>query len=118
AQAAQTRQQEPPVTDTESLFTDNDSEEQEVRTKRKIRFQYRNSRPMSVSVLGEFSDWEPIPMEKGANHTWTAVVEIEPGEYLYCFDVDGNLIPDPYNSNLRILSGNEKRSLLKVKPLP
>ncbi|MFH1378853.1 MAG: glycogen-binding domain-containing protein [bacterium] len=88
------------------------------KTTRKIRFEYRNSKPRQVSVLGEFSDWEPIPMEKGENHTWSAVVEITPGDYLYCYDIDGRLLPDPNNRNLRILSGDEKRSLLTVKPLP
>lgn len=87
------------------------------KTKRKIRFQYRNSRPREVSVLGEFSDWEPIPMEKGENYIWSATVEISPGSYLYCYDVDGRLIPDPNNPNLQILSGNEKRSKLTVKPI-
>lgn len=87
------------------------------KTKRKIRFQYRNSRPREVSVLGEFSDWEPIPMLKGKNHTWSATVDISPGSYLYCYDIDGRLIPDPNNPNLQILSGNEKRSKLTVKPI-
>ncbi len=83
---------------------------------RKIRFQYRNSKPRQVSVMGEFNDWEHVTMVKGKNHTWSAIIEIKPGDYLYCYDVDGRLIPDPNNPNLRILSGKEKRSLLKVKP--
>ena len=85
---------------------------------RKIMFQYRNSVPREVSVMGEFSDWEPISMTKGKNHTWTVSVEIAPGSYLYCYNVDGNLKPDPNNPNLQILPGNEKRSQLTVKPLP
>lgn len=87
-------------------------------SRRKIMFTYRNSRPRQVSVLGEFNDWNIVQMKKGKNHTWSAVVHIKPGEYLYCYDVDGRLIPDPNNPNLRVLPGNEKRSLLTVKQIP
>ena len=43
----------------------------------------------SVSVRGGFNDWGETPMEQGDDGTWSAVVELEPGEYEYKFFVNG-----------------------------
>ncbi len=43
----------------------------------------------SVSVLGDFSDWQPIPMAKQGK-TWVARVPVQPGLYHFGFLVDGD----------------------------
>jgi len=43
-----------------------------------------------VSLVGSFSEWEPIPMSDD-NHDgiWTAQVPLAPGRYEYAFIIDG-----------------------------
>ncbi|MFW6200129.1 MAG: glycogen-binding domain-containing protein [Gemmatimonadota bacterium] len=40
------------------------------------------------SIAGDFTDWEPIPMEEDGDH-WTAVFQLEPGVYRYAFRAPG-----------------------------
>jgi hypothetical protein len=84
--------------------------------KRKILFQYRNSKPQQVALEGDFTR-AAVPMVKGENYTWSVYVEITPGEYMYNFIVNGKSIADPNNPHVRMLPGNQKKSLLIVKPL-
>lgn len=82
-------------------------------SKRKILFQFRNSKPKTVEVAGDFNDWAPILMSKDPASNWTASLEIAPGEYTYNFLVDGVPIRDPNNPKTK-----DGRSLLVVKPIP
>lgn len=55
---------------------------------RAVTFRVRAPRARSVSLLGDFTAWEPVPLarEDGA---WTATVALEPGIYHFGFMVDG-----------------------------
>lgn len=85
-------------------------------TLRKILFQYRDSVPKRVAVLGDFNQWTPQAMKKNQNHNWALALELKPGEYAYNFIVDGKMIRDP--SNRKVKKANQKilSSLLIVKP--
>jgi 1,4-alpha-glucan branching enzyme len=67
----------------------------EVPTKQTFRF----SAPAAMSVLlvGDFTHWQQrgIPMRKGKDGIWTAVVSLAPGKYNYRFIVDNEWQDDP-----------------------
>lgn len=50
-----------------------------------------------VFVAGEMTNWDDgkKPMERGADGTWRATLDLEPGEWLYKFVVDGKWLQDP-----------------------
>lgn len=80
---------------------------------RRIRFSYRNSKPLRVEIIGDFNKWQPQAMTRGKNFEWYATFPLRPGEYTYNFIVDGKVIRDPNNPR----TASEGRSLLTVKPL-
>lgn len=52
----------------------------------------------SVSLVGDFSDWDAtrIPMQRASNDgAWSVTVPLRPGRYEYQFDVDGKRLTDP-----------------------
>jgi 1,4-alpha-glucan branching enzyme len=53
----------------------------------------------SVYLAGTFNDWDPTvqPLMKGDDGLWRTSIELEPGEYVYKFVVDGTWIEDPGN---------------------
>lgn len=66
-----------------------------------------NAKTDYVAVVGNFSNWVEIPLEKQANNTWAITKTLEPGDYYYSFVVrDLTVSPnvekrnDPLNSNL------------------
>ncbi|MFH1282392.1 MAG: glycogen-binding domain-containing protein [bacterium] len=83
---------------------------------RRILFTYRNSKPSKVSIAGEFNDWKPAPLIKGANHTWSLSLPLKPGNYLYGYFADGNFIPDPNNPNVEETPNGKKCSFITIKP--
>ncbi|MFH0948130.1 MAG: hypothetical protein V1833_03935 [Elusimicrobiota bacterium] len=83
--------------------------------KRKIAFRYRNSKPKTVFLVGDFNKWnkKANPMKQGQNFVWETMVLLSPGEYRYAFVVDGKRINDPNNKKtVRLKRG--KASVLKV----
>lgn len=84
---------------------------------RHIGFAYRNSKVKKVEIIGDFNDWNPAPMKKGANHTWAISVDIVPGDYAYNFVVDGKPVRDPNNPKVCNVGRGFPNSYLKVKPL-
>jgi len=77
--------------------------------KRRQSFTYHAPAAISVQLAGDFTDWDknPIPLQKRADGTWHAMVELAPGAYRYRFLVDGGwhddpecttFIPNPYGS--------------------
>ncbi|MBI4396488.1 MAG: hypothetical protein HY548_05295 [Elusimicrobia bacterium] len=83
------------------------------KTTRHILFTYRNSKPSRVDLVGDFTNWEPKPMKKGANHVWSVSADFLPGDYTYNYVVDGKVVRDPNNPR----TAAEGRSLLTVKAL-
>lgn len=52
----------------------------------------------SVSLVGDFSDWDAarIPMQRASEDgAWTVTIPLKPGRYEYQFDVDGKRLTDP-----------------------
>lgn len=84
-------------------------------THKNILFQYRDSIPKTVSVVGDFNDWDPEPMTKSKTHAWTLSLQLEPGEYAYNFVVDGRLIRDPSNRKSKSAGQRIASSLITVK---
>ena len=54
-----------------------------------------------VFVAGEMTDWDSgkKPMQRDADGTWHATLDLEPGEWLYKFVVDGRWLQDPATSD-------------------
>ncbi|NMG18790.1 alpha-amylase family glycosyl hydrolase [Brasilonema bromeliae] len=71
----------------------------------------------AASLIGSFSDWEPIPMEKGDDGYFRTTVELEDGAYQYKFRVQSKSwffepdqwvdVTDPYATDIDELSGKD-----------
>lgn len=83
--------------------------------KRKILFQYRDSIPKRVSIIGDFNQWSPQLMKKGEGHLWSIALELEPGTYAYNFVIDGRVIRDPNNKKTKQANQKIPSSLLVVQ---
>merc|ERR1711971_1343898 len=46
--------------------------------------------PSLVELAGSFSSWSPLPMTRGDEGTWTAVLELASGRHEYKIIVDGH----------------------------
>lgn len=64
-----------------------------------VRFLYIADQASSVAVAGDFSGWDPVPLEAktiDGEQVWTAVVPLPKGEHQYMFVVDGEKwVTDP-----------------------
>lgn len=64
-----------------------------------VRFVYMDESAGSVAVAGDFTRWEPVPLEKrrrDGRAIWTGVVPVPRGEHRYMFVVDGSeWVTDP-----------------------
>jgi 1,4-alpha-glucan branching enzyme len=60
-------------------------------------FSLEAPRAAKVELVGDFTHWQqrPISMQKGANGTWSASVELPAGSHAYRFLVDGQWRDDP-----------------------
>jgi len=65
---------------------------------RPVQFVFHAERASSVTVAGDFNDWDPTstPLRRiGADGVWSVVVPLTPGRHLYSFVVDGRRwVPD------------------------
>lgn len=59
--------------------------------RRMVEFRLRRPDAEEVQVAGDFSDWEPVPMER-TDGTWTARVPVATGIYHFGFRVDGEWV--------------------------
>jgi len=59
----------------------------------------------SVYVVASFNNFEPIAMEKSFTGLWRYNVDLEPGEYLYKFIVDGERTIDFSNEDIEAYNG-------------
>jgi 1,4-alpha-glucan branching enzyme len=60
-------------------------------------FSFKAPAARSVQLAGDFTDWQKkaISMQKAADGTWRAKVELAPGAHQYRFLVDGEWRDDP-----------------------
>ena len=68
------------------------------RTKpKKINFSFLSPQAESVSIAGDFNDWDPTshPMKKDKKGVWKISLNLDPGTYQYNFYVDGEWQNDP-----------------------
>jgi len=68
-------------------------------------------------VIGDFTEWIPIKMARGASHTWKLNVTLAPGDYAYNFVIDGKPKRDPNNPKVCNAGRGFPNSFLKVKSL-
>lgn len=57
------------------------------------RFFYVNEEAESVAVAGDFSNWEPIPLDKkqiNGKTVWTNSIPMKRGEHRYMYIIDGD----------------------------
>ncbi|HWH71261.1 MAG TPA: isoamylase early set domain-containing protein [Candidatus Sulfotelmatobacter sp.] len=66
-------------------------------TLRAVNFICRATQARSVSLVGDFNQWNPTahPMEQMPDGAWFLRVELKHGHHRYAFLVDGQLEPDP-----------------------
>jgi 1,4-alpha-glucan branching enzyme len=58
---------------------------------RSIEFVLRTVADSTVSLVGDFNDWDPhaTPLRPASDSLWSVVVPLRPGRYRYTFVVDG-----------------------------
>jgi len=54
----------------------------------------------AASVVGDFTDWHQLPMQKADDSGFSLCLKLLPGIYAYQFVVDGMWISDPANDEL------------------
>lgn len=59
----------------------------------------------SVYLVASFNNFEPVEMERGFGELWRYSIDLEPGEYLYKYIIDGEEILDFQNSNITVFNG-------------
>jgi 1,4-alpha-glucan branching enzyme len=62
-----------------------------------VRFVYVAPGATSVSLVGDFNQWNPTakPLRRLGDGTWITDVPLPPGRYAYAFVVDGKVVVDP-----------------------
>jgi 1,4-alpha-glucan branching enzyme len=66
-------------------------------SKKKETFSFSAPDALSVSLVGDFTNWkkQPISMKKDGTGIWKASVSLDPGTYHYRFLVNGEWRDDP-----------------------
>ncbi len=81
---------------------------------RRVPLEVRADGAREVIVTGDFTAWKEdgIRLEKCGDGLWTAVLQLEPGEYQYRLRIDGewrdheqavDRVPNPYGSTNAVL---------------
>jgi 1,4-alpha-glucan branching enzyme len=67
------------------------------RKTKKVDFDFSAPHAGSVSIAGDFNDWNPgsHPMKKDKKGVWKISLNLAPGTYQYRFYVDGDWQNDP-----------------------
>lgn len=63
------------------------------------RFRYKDDTAHTVSLVGDFNNWDPysLPLKYQGEGVYEVEVLLRPGIHVYCFVVDGKWVPDPQN---------------------
>jgi hypothetical protein len=104
------------VTETAPAVNSSAETPKETPRLRNIKFTFRNSKAKKVEIIGDFNQWIPQSMEKGADNVWSVSLAIPPGEYAYNFVVDGLPKRDPNNSKVSNVGRGFPNSFLKLEP--
>lgn len=74
-----------------------------------------SARTEYVAVIGSFSNWEEIPLERQPNNTWSITKTLEPGDYYYSFVVrDASVSPNTEKRNDLLNSDLESNSITGI----
>jgi 1,4-alpha-glucan branching enzyme len=70
----------------------------------------------SVSLVGDFNQWDPAahPMKQMVDKAWMATAELKHGHHRYAFMVDGQLTLDPRGQGITRNDKGERVSLVPV----
>lgn len=65
----------------------------------KYRFRYENTHARNVALVGTFNNWNPFanPMKYKGAGVFEINMDLKSGFQIYCFVVDEQWVPDPYN---------------------
>lgn len=76
-------------------------------------FRYEDAEASKVELLGEFNNWEAVPMTRQADGAWTTTLDLPEGDYGYKFLINGeNWAFDPTNPSRKTVNGIENSSIL------
>ena len=83
---------------------------------RAINFICQAPQAQSVSIIGDFNQWNPAanPMKQMPDKAWLITVELKHGHHRYAFLVDGALVLDPRAQGITRNDKGERVSLVPV----
>jgi len=83
---------------------------------RAITFICAAPQAQSVSLIGDFNNWNPAahPMKQTPDRSWLLTVELKHGHHRYAFLVDGALTLDPRAQGITRNDKGERVSLVPV----
>lgn len=86
------------------------------KTMRALNFIYSVTQAQSVSLVGDFNNWDPAahPMRRMPDRAWLLMVELKHGHHRYAFLVDGVLTLDPRAQGVTRNDQGERVSLVPV----
>ena len=83
-------------------------------THKPISFFCAAPRAKKVELIGDFNDWQPLPMTRSVDGWWLAQVELCHGHHQYQFLVDGQPTLDPHATGIVRNERDERVSLVAV----
>jgi 1,4-alpha-glucan branching enzyme len=83
---------------------------------RPINFICHATTAESVSLVGDFNDWNPTahPMKRMTDRSWLVTINLKHGHHRYAFLVDGVLSLDPSAQGITRNNKGERVSLVPV----
>jgi 1,4-alpha-glucan branching enzyme len=86
------------------------------KTLRSINFICVAPQAKSVSLVGDFNNWDPAsnPMKQMPDKAWLLNLELKHGHHRYAFMVDGHLTLDPRAQGVTRNDKGERVSLVPV----
>ena len=86
------------------------------QTLRPTNFVCNAPQAKSVSLVGDFNNWNPLslPMKQMPDRAWLLNVELRHGHHRYAFLVDGVLTLDPRGQGIARNDKGERVSLIPV----
>jgi 1,4-alpha-glucan branching enzyme len=83
---------------------------------RAINFVCNASQAKTVSLVGDFNQWNPAahPMKQRPDRSWLLMVELKHGHHRYAFLVDGVLTLDPHAQGITRNDKGERVCLVPV----
>ena len=83
---------------------------------RAINFICNAPQAVSVSLVGDFNQWNPAsnPMKQMPDKAWMITVELKHGHHRYAFLVDGAIVLDPRAQGITRNDKGERVSLVPV----